>query len=154
MATLYHQVWIDSTPARLYEAIATESGIARWWDAPTAKETNAGSVLEFSPGAEHGVLQMKVVDRRPGNRVEWECISKHPSSSPASAWTGTHISFDISERQNNVALSGYGQGTDRIAIVDFRHSGWDEDSEYLGFCNFAWGQALVQLKQLCESPEQ
>jgi hypothetical protein len=36
-------------------------------------------------------------------------------------------------------------------IVDFRHSGRDEQSEYLGFCNFAWGEALPTLEQWCES---
>ncbi|MGH8078129.1 MAG: SRPBCC family protein [Lysobacter sp.] len=152
MATLYHQVWTDAPPARLYEAISTESGIAGWWDKPTVTDTAAGYVLEFSPGAEHGVLRMKVLERTPSTRVEWECISTHPNSSPASAWTGTHLSFDILERDNVVALSGFEQDQDRITILDFRHSGWDENSEYFGFCNFAWGEALLKLKQTCESP--
>ena len=66
-----------------------------------------GSVLEFSPGAEHGVLRMKVLERVQGKRVEWECISTHPKNNPASAWTGTHIIFEITEREN-------------MAILDFR----------------------------------
>jgi CoA-transferase family III len=43
--------------------------------------------------------------------------------------------------------------TDRVemAILDFRHSGWDERNEYLGFCNFQWGETLRKLKQWCES---
>ena len=151
MATLHHQVWIDAPPSRLYEVISTEGGIASWWDKPTFVETDEGTVLEFSPGAEHGVLRMTVLDRTAGRRVEWECISIHPETSPASAWTGTHIVFDISQRENVVALSGFGQERDRITVLDFRHSGWEESSEYLGFCNFAWGQALGQLKKTCES---
>ncbi len=38
-----------------------------------------------------------------------------------------------------------------MAVLDFRHSGWDENSEYFGFCNFAWGETLLMLKQWCES---
>src|SRR5262249_13310559 len=38
-------------------------------------------------------------------------ISTHPKTSPASAWTGTHVLFEITERGNT-------------AILDFRHSGW------------------------------
>jgi hypothetical protein len=38
-----------------------------------------------------------------------------------------------------------------MAILSFGHSGWDENSEYFGFCNFAWGQVLQKLKQVCES---
>jgi len=38
-----------------------------------------------------------------------------------------------------------------MAILNFRHSGWDETSEYFGFCNFGWEQVLQKLKQVCES---
>jgi hypothetical protein len=35
-------------------------------------------------------------------------------------------------------------------VLEFRHSGWDEDSPFLGFCNFAWGAVLMMLKQWSE----
>ena len=151
MATIYHQVWINAPVAKVYEAISTADGLGSWWDKPNATKTDIGPVLEFSPGAEHGMLRAKVLERVQDKRVEWEFISTHPKSSPASAWTGTHVIFEISERDNVVALSGFGQDKDRIAILDFRHSGWDENSQYFGFCNFAWGEALQKLKQVCES---
>jgi hypothetical protein len=83
------------------------------------------------------------VDRR----VEWEFIRTHPPHSPASAWTGTHVAFDIARR------AAPPWATERVdtAVLDFRHS-WDERSEYLGFCNFHWGEALRKLKRWCESP--
>ena len=140
MATLHHEVWINAPTARVYEAFATEVGIGSWWDKPKAVKSDAGVVLEFSPGAEHGVLRMKVLELVQGKRVEWECISAHPKTSPASAWTGTHVVFAITERENG-------------AILDFRHSGWDESSEYFGFCNYQWGVALQKLKQWCEAQE-
>jgi hypothetical protein len=107
-------------------------------DKQTATETDSGLVLEHNPGPEHGVVKLKVLQMVPEKRIEWECISTHPKSSPASAWTGTHFSFEISARENR-------------AILDFRHSGWMENSEYLGFCNFGWGVALQKLQQWCES---
>jgi hypothetical protein len=136
----------------VYEAISTPDGIGTWWDKQESTETDSGLVLEHNPGPEHGVVQLKVLKRVQDKRVEWECISTHPKSSPASAWTGTHFVFEISERANRVALSGFGQDQDRITILDFRHSGWDENSEYLGYCNFAWGVVLQNLKRVCESP--
>ena len=138
MATLYHQVWVNASAVTLYEAISTENGIGSWWDKPKATETEIGPVLEFRPGAEHRVLRMKVLELVQGKRVEWECISTHPTHSPASAWTGTHVIFALTERE-------------KVAILDFRHSGWDEDSEYFGFCNYQWGVALQKLKHWCES---
>lgn len=38
-----------------------------------------------------------------------------------------------------------------MAVLDFRHSGWDEGNRYFGFCNFAWGEALAKLRKLCEA---
>jgi len=138
MATLYHQVHINASTETLYRAITTEDGIGSWWDQPTAVETGEGTVVEFRPGEGHGVLKMRVLDLVPGKRVEWECISTHTKDSPASAWTGTHIIFEVGSK---------GETT----ILNFRHTGWDEDSEYFGFCNYHWGEALQKLQQLCES---
>ena len=74
--------------------------------------------------------------------------TKAACHSPASAWTGTHVVFDIARR------AAPPWATERVdtAVLDFRHSGWDERSEYLGFCNFHWGEALQKLKRWCESP--
>ncbi|HEY3378937.1 MAG TPA: SRPBCC domain-containing protein [Armatimonadota bacterium] len=137
MATLYHQVGIRTSRQKLYDAITTEQGISRWWDKPTLVDNAEGLVLEFNPGPEHGTLRMKVLETVDGKRVAWQCISTHPESSPAFAWTGTHIIFEITEK-------------DDMAVLNFYHTGWDEHSEYLGFCNFGWGQALSKLKQYCE----
>jgi uncharacterized protein YndB with AHSA1/START domain len=147
MAELYHQVWITAPSAIVYEAISTEAGIAGWWDKPTAVKTDSGIVLEFNPGPEHGVLRAKVLAAILDRRVEWEIVSTHPRNSPAFAWTGTRVSFEITRR----AVPPWAAERVDTAIVDFRHIDWDERSEYLGFCNFAWGEALQKLKQWCES---
>ena len=151
MATLYHQVWINASPAKVYQAIATLPGIESWWGPHKSEETPGGLILSHDPGPAHGVVKFKVLDRTKDKRVEWEFFSTHPKTSPAFAWTGTHVVFDISERKNNPAMSGFGTDQDRVTILDFRHSGWDENSEYLGFCNFAWGSTLEQLKKVCEA---
>jgi len=148
MATIYHQVRMDAPAAKLYKAISTAKGIASWWDKPTDTQTDVGSVLEFDPGPEHGVLKMKVLKVLPGKLVEWECISRHPKTSPASAWKGTHIIFEISEK---APMSFEITKRKHLAVLDFRHSGWDKSNKYFGFCNFGWGEALSKLRKLCES---
>lgn len=139
MSTLHHQVHINAPRELVYEAVATLTGVARWWDAPVATQAPNGEVWEFRPGSEHGVLRMKIVDRMPYRRVEWKCISTHPDASPASAWTGTHVVFEVAEHNG-------------AAVLDFRHIGWDAASPYYGFCNFHWAQALAKLKAYCEPP--
>ena len=151
MATLYHQVWINAPIATLYATVATVEGVESWWGKQTAVQTDDGLVLEHNPGPMHGVVRLKVLETVPDKRVEWTCISNHPEASPASAWTGTHLGFDITERANVAAMSGFGHDGDRVAVLDFRHSGWDEASPFLGFCNFAWGQVLKALKGVCEA---
>ena len=147
MAALCHDVWIDAPTAKVYRAIATADGISRWWDKQTETHTSEGIVLEHDPGPEHGVVKMKVLDLVPDRRVEWECISRHPSTSPASAWTGTRVVFEIARR----AVPPWADEKADMVVLSFRHEGWDERSEYFGFCNFAWAQALEKLKEACES---
>ena len=148
MATLYHEVWIDAPTVKVYEAISTPAGISAWWNEQTSTHTGQDTVLEHCPGPEHGVVKMKVLDTTPNERIEWECISTHPPSSPASAWTGTHIVFEIARR----SVPPWASERVDMAILSFHHSGWDEKSQYFGFCNFAWGQVLQKLKDVCESP--
>ena len=151
MATLYHQVWIHASAARVYEAISTAEGLSSWWGPHESTETSAGLVVSHNPGPQHGVVRLKVLERVPNKRVEWECVSTHPRSSPASAWTGTRFIWELSERSNVAAQSGFGQNGDRITVLDFRHAGYDEHSEYFGRNNFAWAGVLQNLKQVCES---
>lgn len=150
MATIYHQVSIDAPVGKVYEAMSTAEGISRWWDKQTPTRTDRGLVLEHNPGPEHGVVKLRVVELVPDRRVEWECISTHPRSSPASAWTGTHFIFEMAERGDG-ASSPSGRRQDPTTILDFRHAGYDEQSEFFGFNDVAWGQVLQNLKQVVES---
>jgi hypothetical protein len=97
------------------------------------------------------VVKLRVVELVPDKRIEWECISTHPKSSSGSAWTGTHFLFEISERKAPRWASP-AEGATTMAVLDFRHAGYDEKSEFFGFNNFAWGQVLQNLKQVVESP--
>jgi uncharacterized protein YndB with AHSA1/START domain len=151
MATLYHQVWIDAPMSRVYEALATAEGVGHWWGPHTSRRTTDGLVLSHGADSPHGRLDMLVVDLVEPRRVEWEIISKHPARSPASAWTGTRIAFELAERENPGGWLGIDSPSPRLTVLELRHSGWDEGSPYLGFCNFGWGAALLELKRWSES---
>lgn len=151
MATLTHQVWIDAPARKVYEALATAEGLGRWWTPHTSTETEEGVVLAHSPGPAHGDVQMKVLDCTPDKRVQWEIISHHPEQSPASAWTGTQIIFEIEERESPGHWMGMDNEGQKMTVVTFNHQGWDENSAFWGFCNYAWGVTLDMLRQWCES---
>jgi uncharacterized protein YndB with AHSA1/START domain len=154
MATIHHQVWTSAPAATIYSAITHPEAIGTWWAPQTATHTADGVILEYFPGPAHGVVRLKVRQLVPDRRVEWECVSTHPRTSPAFGWTGTRISFEIYER----VLPSWAQpagvdGPTTTRVLDFSHAGWDDNSEYLGFCSFAWAGMLEKLKQVCESPQ-
>jgi 4-carboxymuconolactone decarboxylase len=138
VTTIHHQLRIAVPAAAVYAALATAEAISTWWHPQTAVQTEHGLVLEHHPGPEHGVVKLLVVGMVPGTRVEWECVSTHPGTSPASAWTGTHFLFEIAEREG-------------VTTLDFRQTGYDERSPFLGANTFAWAQVLQRLKMAIES---
>lgn len=150
MATLHHQVWIKAPARRVYDALATAEGL-RWWAPHTSTQTDDGLVLAHSPGPAHGDVQMKVIESLPAERITWEIISTHPERSPASAWTGTRMRFEISEQPSPGHWMGMDNEGETMTVVDFYHGGWDEQSEFIGFCNYAWGVVLDMLRNWCES---
>jgi uncharacterized protein YndB with AHSA1/START domain len=137
MKTIEHHLLINAPASRVYEAIATADGISAWWDKQTPKQTDRGLVLEHNPGAEHGIVQLLVLDRVPNTRVEWECISTHPASSPASVWTGTHFIFELAARDGATALT-------------FRQTGYDDSSPFFTSNAEAWLKVLANLKRTSE----
>ena len=139
MATIHHQLTINAPVAKVYEAIASPEQIGTWWDKQTVTRTDRGVIMEHNPGPEHGVVQLRVAQLIPNTRVQWECISRHPKTSPASAWTGTHFIFDLAETDEG-----------RTTKLDFRQAGYDERSPFFESNKAAWGDVLQRLKQVLE----
>ena len=150
MATIHHKLSINAPAGKVYQAISTADGIGTWWDKQTAKHTDRGLVLEHNPGPEHGVVKLRVVELVPNKRVEWECISSHPKTSPASAWTGTHCIFEIA-KHDNAAPPSSSPDQVRATTLDFCQDGYDERSEFFESNKVAWGEVLQNLKQVVES---
>ena len=138
MSSIRHQLTIEAPAALVYQALSKPEAIGTWWDRQTAAQTDRGLVMEHDPGPQHGVVKLRVVEHLPSRRVEWECISTHPSSSPASAWTGKRFTFELVERGGTTT-------------VNFSQTGYDEQSEFFASNNFAWAQVLANLKRVVES---
>ncbi len=150
MSNIQHQILIHAPVAKVYDAIATAEGIPTWWDKQTLVHTDRGPVLEHHPGPEHGVVRLRVVELVPSERVEWECISTHPKSSPASAWTGTRFVFEMTDRGGDLPSSHSGRNPDRTTTLDFHQTGHDDRSAFFPSNKIAWGQVLQNLKRVLE----
>lgn len=131
MATIAHQIWVNAPKEKVYEAVTTTKGLSKWWLADCTAKPEIGFVNTFRMGG-HIHNKMLVVDLRPNEYAEWECINNN------GAWTGNHLSFEIIEKNE-------------VCILNFKHSGWESQTEFFTICNFHWARHLLMLKAFCET---
>jgi hypothetical protein len=116
--------------------------------------TSEGLVWEHTPGPEHGTVRMLVQERVPDRLLRWKCISRHAEDVPASAWTGTTMTFALGERaSSHVATEKWAREMPLQTVLSFAHEGWDESSRYLPFCNTGWAGVLMQLAEKAAESE-
>jgi uncharacterized protein YndB with AHSA1/START domain len=151
MATMRHMVWIDAPVGVVYAVLASAEGLGAWWAPHASVWEDGAEILSHSAGEAHGEVRMKVVERVPDTRVAWEIISTHPPQSPASAWTGTRITFDLSVQPSPGHWMGQDKAGAPFTRLDFSQAGWDEASPFYAFCNCAWGETLGMLREHCQA---
>lgn len=125
-----HNVVIKATPGKIYKAITDQEELANWWTRDTTAKPEAGFVNIFLFGRFRN--EMKVTKLTHNKKVEWECINSIPE------WVGTHISFELQEKDNHTLLR-------------FTHKGWKEMSDTFAGCNYDWALSIKSLKSLCET---
>jgi uncharacterized protein YndB with AHSA1/START domain len=131
MANILHRIGATVAPNQVYDALTTRDGLAAWWTTDTTGDTAVGGTIQFRFG-DAGGFDMKVLDQRPNERVEWE-VTDGPAE-----WIGTHVSFDL-KREGD------------YTIVLFKHEGWREPVEFMHHCSTKWATFLLSLQQSVES---
>jgi uncharacterized protein YndB with AHSA1/START domain len=131
MVDILHRVGATAAPAKVYEALTTRDGLAAWWTTDTTGDGVVGGTIEFRFG-DAGGFDMKVLDQRPDERVEWE-VTDGPEE-----WIGTRVRFDLKQE-------------DDYTIVQFAHEGWREPGEFMSHCSTKWATFLMSMKQLVET---
>jgi len=130
MPNILHRIGIENTtPDKLYRAIATRDGIASWWTETVIGEPAVGSILQFRFG--NGGPDFEVLELTPPTRVRWKCVAGPEE------WIDTRIHFDISQQDGETVLL-------------FSHCGWREEAEFMHHCNTQWAYFLIGLKHLME----
>jgi uncharacterized protein YndB with AHSA1/START domain len=132
MPDILHRVGMQAGAAKVYEALATTEGLARWWAVDTTGSTAVGGVVKFRFA--EGGCDMKVVASKPGALVEWECVDGPPE------WIGTHVTFRLEQR-----------GSDTYVL--FAHAGWREPVEFMHHCSTKWAVFLLSLRNWIERAE-
>ena len=143
--------WWTATAAWRWACSAVARSTSRWWIPHQQSQLDGETIISHNPGPEHGPVAMKVLEIVTGQRVRWEIISHHPPQSPASAWTGTEVRFDLSRRASPGPWRGLPHEGEPMTVLEFQHLGWDPHNEYFGFCSQAWAETLVMLRRWAET---
>ena len=130
MPAIKHLLYINASPAKVYEAITTQKGLSSWWTTETKADAIVGSVAEFwFSDRYHDKMYIVKLDKN--KYVEWECIDGDKE------WIGTRINFTIKSR-------------DKGTMLHFCHYEWSEETDFFASCNFNWGHYMKSLKNYCE----
>lgn len=131
MVDILHRVGVkSSSPANVYTALTTPTGLSGWWTNDTQGDGAVGGTLQFRFRA--GGFDMKVLETQPAERVLWEVVDGPEE------WIGTHVSFELTQDGD-------------YTIVLFRHEGWKEPVEFMHHCSTKWAVFLMSLKSLVET---
>ncbi|TCK18559.1 uncharacterized protein YndB with AHSA1/START domain [Thiogranum longum] len=131
MPNIIHRIGINCPPGKVFELLTTNEGLSKWWTTDTSGAGDVGSVIEFR--FEGMGPDFEVIELQTDALVRW----KHAGEMPG-AWMGTEVSFQLSREGNQT-------------WVLFLHSGWKEQSEFMGHCSTKWAVFLLSLKDAIET---
>lgn len=131
MYEINHQVGIEAAPEKVYEALTTDEGLARWWTNDISGAGDVGSIIKFRFNG--GGPDFKVTELIPNQTVRWEHSGEVPE-----AWMGTEIIFQLH-------VDG------KQTFVKFTHSNWKESTDFLAHCSTKWAVFLISLKDAIET---
>jgi uncharacterized protein YndB with AHSA1/START domain len=133
MPDIRHRVVIAAPLDKVYQAVATTSGISQWWTRDGVRgESSEGSKLEFYFGQPEPAAVMEVTRLSPDGHVKWTCMEG------AEDWIGTKLAFDFTSKDDET-------------VVLFSHADWRESSEFMAHCSARWAYFLLSLKSLVET---
>ncbi len=136
MAEIIHRIGVKGSSEKVYLALSTIEGLARWWTENTSGASEVGKTIEFQFHGPNGKIIggfiMDVLKQEPFKKVQWRC-TRGPEE-----WVGTEIVFDLKQE-------------DDFTIVLFAHRNWRESSEFTAHCSTKWAVFLMSLKQLIET---
>ena len=133
---IVHRIGVKAPASKVYDALASVDGLARWWTRDTTGDSKVGGDLTFMfhtpDGGEIGGFTMRVLELEPQQRVRWRVKDGPPE------WVGTDIEFLLSQQDGHT-------------IVMFGHRRWREEVEFTAHCSTKWATFLLSLRDLVET---
>ena len=126
-----HIQYVKAPVSKVYEALTTQSGLAKIWTQELTFKAKVGAVNEFRFGDETPT-RMQITKLTPNEAMDWLCVDSDPE------WIGTRVCFELNEANGKTA-------------VILRHADWRELTNFYRFCNYNWAMFLLSLKEYCEA---
>jgi len=131
-ATIRHRVGTAADPSAVYQRLATEDGLRRWWTQDVRGRSAVGDRVSFHFGAPDRFAVMEVCELSADQRVVWRCV-EGPEE-----WIDTHFTFEL-----------HRDGDETIVL--FTNDGWREPVEFMHHCSTKWASYLISLKHDVET---
>jgi hypothetical protein len=128
MPDILHQVGIDASAKKVFEAVSTIKGYRGWWDGSAEGDPRKGGLIRFFGGW----VDMKVTEFKPNARIKWVCV-KGPKE-----WMGTEVVFDLIRKKGQT-------------FILFKHAKWKKPVEFMCHCSTKWAVFLLSVKQYAET---
>ena len=129
--SILHDVEIDATCDRVFEAISEPSELEKWWPLRCSGSAALGEVYNLCLSDQYDWLG-KVSHFNPGKefRIRMTKTEVH--------WRGTSFGFEILELPNGKVL------------LQFSHDGWTETNVSYRMTSYCWALLLKGLKDYIE----
>ncbi len=131
MQEIIHRIGIACSPKEVFKALTTDDGLSRWWTTDTSGAGGVGAIIRFRFNGTGP--DFEVIEQQQDTLVRW----KHSGEMPG-PWVGTKISFQLSKDEKQT-------------YVLFIHSGWKEQTDFMGHCSTKWAIFLISLKEALET---
>jgi uncharacterized protein YndB with AHSA1/START domain len=132
-AEILHDLPIQATAERVFQAVSTPQGLDRWWTERSEGTPSRGAEYELRFGPEYE-WAASVTRYVPNSEFELEMIRADDD------WIGTRVTFELEDR---------GETT----WVRFRHSGWPSANEHYRISCNCWALYLRILRRYLEHGE-
>lgn len=131
MHTIYHDLTINVTAEKVFDAVSTPYGLSDWWINRCSGKCELGAVYNLYFSDEYNWFA-EIVKLIHNEEIEFKMTKAMPE------WMPTSFGFILKEEKSN------------ITSVQFYHKGWTEISKEFRITSYCWANLLRQLKDYLE----
>ncbi len=132
MADINHEIKIQASPEKIYQALNHISDLQAWHTAHIEGKHELNGILSFK-GKEKPLFRWKLIQLEPNQKVVWECVDGPGDS------VGTKAFYTLTKAD------------DKRTLVELSHTSWPDQKGNFRKCNTLWGILLHHLKNYVET---